>query len=80
MKKLFGLFTKSYTNCPESNIRLVKDKVLSLFNNYHEMVVEVIKIEKGERVIGDDIILIINEYVFELQENLLTISQKTVRT
>jgi hypothetical protein len=69
LEKQFGLFSSNYQES-ESNIKLLKDKIISLFDIYCKMVSEVNKIEKGERVVGDDIIIIINEYLFELFNNL----------
>ena len=70
LEKLFGMFTNSYTDSAESNIKLLTEKISSLFNIYYKMTVDVVKIEKGERIVGDDIIVIINEYLFEIMDNL----------
>ena len=72
------MFTNSYTDSAESNIKLLTEKISSLFNIYYKMTVDVVKIEKGERIVGDDIIVIINEYLFEIMDNLCV--ENKVRT
>jgi hypothetical protein len=79
LEKQFGLFSPNYKEC-EANIKLLKDKINSLFDIYCIMVKEVNKIEKGERVVGDDIIIIINEYLFEFFNSLYNANPNIVNS
>jgi hypothetical protein len=62
----FGFFTSILANCNSitSKVKLLEDKIVILFEKYLSISKEINKIEKGERILGDDIIIVINEHVF----------------
>jgi hypothetical protein len=46
--------------------KLKKDKILKIISIYFKITSQAPKLEKGERIIGDDLISLMNEYFFEL--------------
>ena len=75
LEKLFGIYSISDD---KPTIQQISDKMLDLFRIYYAMAKEINKIEKGERILGDDIIIIINEYVFELIDMVMKDKSRTV--